>query len=111
MNMKRIDLPFDIFKNEEIFHDAFAGIMGFPDFYGSNWNAWIDCMSYIDDHEARMSKVHVAPGEQIEFVISGYKFSSELDESDVFHNFCICSGLANTRFRESESDTRIIVSN
>jgi len=109
--MKSINLPFDIFKNEETFHAAFAKIMGFPDFYGSNWDAWIDCMSYIDDSEAGMSQVQVAPGEQIEFVVSGYKLSSELDESGAFHHFCVCSGFVNTRFRESKSGTRIIISN
>ncbi|MFH2046804.1 MAG: barstar family protein [Pseudomonadota bacterium] len=109
--MKTIHLPFDIFKDEETFHAAFAKVMGFPDFYGSNWDAWIDCMSYIDDSEAGMSQVQVALGAQIEFVVSGYKFSRELDESDVFHNFCICSGFVNTRFKNSKSETRIIISN
>ena len=109
--MKTINLPFDIFKNEITFHEAFVKIMGFPDFYGMNWNAWIDCMSYIDDSEANMSQVQVAPGEQIEFVVSGYIYSNELDESIPFRNFCICTGFVNRRFKDSGSETRIIISN
>jgi len=109
--MKSIDLPFGIFRSAEAFHAAFAEIMGFPAFYGRNWDAWIDCMSYLDDPDAGMSRVQVAPGEQIEFVVGGYEYSSELDESDVFRNFCVCAGFVNSRFRKSKSDTRIIVSN
>ena len=32
----------------ESFHTVCAQEFGFPDFYGRNLDAWIDCMSYID---------------------------------------------------------------
>jgi len=41
------------------FHAVFAEAMGFPDFYGKNMNAWMDCMTYVDDPDAGMSKVTV----------------------------------------------------
>ena len=44
------------------FHHVFKQQFGFPEFYGSNMNAWIDCMSSLDDPEAGMSKVHVQKG-------------------------------------------------
>ncbi|MCU0699586.1 MAG: barstar family protein [Myxococcaceae bacterium] len=44
------------------FHDVFAEILGFPDFYGRNMNAWIDCMTCLDDPEAGMTNVHAPPG-------------------------------------------------
>lgn len=31
------------------FHDTFAHLLGFPDFYGRNMDAWIDCLTYEDD--------------------------------------------------------------
>ncbi|OAI55724.1 hypothetical protein AYO49_05230 [Verrucomicrobiaceae bacterium SCGC AG-212-N21] len=37
------------------FHDVFAETFGFPEFYGRNMDAWIDCMTGLDD----------APGEAI----------------------------------------------
>jgi hypothetical protein len=40
------------------FHTVFASIFGFPDFYGRNMDAWIDCMSYLDEPEAGMSTIH-----------------------------------------------------
>jgi hypothetical protein len=44
------------------FHVVFADTLGFPDFYGRNMNAWIDCMTYLDDPGAGMSTVHCARG-------------------------------------------------
>ena len=46
----------------ETFHSVFAEMFGFPDFYGRNMNAWIDCMTYIDDPEDAMTTVHAPPG-------------------------------------------------
>lgn len=31
------------------FHDTFAQALGFPDFYGRNQDAWIDCMTRLDE--------------------------------------------------------------
>ena len=42
----------------DTFHDVFADLFGFPGFYGRNMNAWIDCMSYLDDPAACMTTVH-----------------------------------------------------
>lgn len=42
----------------DTFHSVFAEVFGFPGFYGKNMNAWIDCMSYLDDPEAGMTSIH-----------------------------------------------------
>ena len=44
------------------FHTTFWEALGFPESYGRNMDAWVDCMSSLDVPEDRMSKVHVAPG-------------------------------------------------
>lgn len=41
------------------FHAVFKKTMGFPEFYGANMNAWIDCMTCVDAPEDGMSSVHV----------------------------------------------------
>ena len=46
----------------ETFHDVFAETLGFPGFYGRNMDAWIDCLSWLDDPSAEMTKVHAPPG-------------------------------------------------
>jgi len=40
------------------FHSVFKRKMGFPDFYGANMNAWIDCMTCVDAPEDGMSAIH-----------------------------------------------------
>jgi len=45
-------------RDWDSFHDIFARSLGFPDFYGRNMNAWIDCMTYLDDPQSGMTSVH-----------------------------------------------------
>lgn len=40
------------------FHDVFAEALGFPDFYGRNMDAWIDCMTSLDAPEDGLTSVH-----------------------------------------------------
>ncbi len=47
----------------DAYHDVFAEAFGFPNFFGRNGNAWIDCMGDLDDPEAGMTQIHVAPGQ------------------------------------------------
>src|SRR3954462_9909554 len=47
------------------FHEVFAEVFGFPDFYGRNMNAWIDCMTNLDDREGRMTSIHTEPGQVV----------------------------------------------
>jgi hypothetical protein len=44
-------------------HDVFAAAFGFPAFYGRNMDAWIDCLTCLDDPGAGMTSIHVGPGE------------------------------------------------
>jgi RNAse (barnase) inhibitor barstar len=46
----------------ESFHAVFGEALGFPDFYGGNLDAWIDCMTYLDDADAGMSTITCSPG-------------------------------------------------
>ncbi len=49
-------------KGWDSFHDVFAEAMGFPDFYGRNMNAWIDCMTSLDEPDDGMTSVHPPKG-------------------------------------------------
>ena len=44
------------------FHDVFSFAMGFPDFYGRNMDAWIDCLTSMDEPDDAMTSVHAPPG-------------------------------------------------
>ena len=46
------------------FHAECRRTLGFPDFYGANMDAWIDCMSSLDDNDD-MVGIHLGPGEML----------------------------------------------
>jgi hypothetical protein len=49
-------------RDWESFHNEFAAAFGFPDFYGRNMNAWIDCMTSLDAPEDGMTNLHAPRG-------------------------------------------------
>ena len=49
----------------ESFHSVFQAALGFPDFYGRNMNAWIDCMTYFDELPSGMTSVSVGAGDLV----------------------------------------------
>jgi hypothetical protein len=53
------------------FHSHFARALGFPEFYGRNMNAWIDCMTDVDDPDAGLSRVTVRPDRILTLHLSG----------------------------------------
>ncbi|MHC4178647.1 MAG: barstar family protein [Planctomycetota bacterium] len=61
--MQRIRLQADKISDWKSFHYEFARLFGFPQFYGRNMNAWIDCMSYLDDPEAAMTTLRLEKSE------------------------------------------------
>ena len=63
--MKTVLLETKSITDWDSFHSEFARLMGFPDFYGHNMNAWIDCMSYLNDANAGMSKIILENGEAL----------------------------------------------
>lgn len=52
------------------FHATFAKALGFPDFYGNNMNAWVDCLTYEDDG---MTAFPVAAGDVLTLELRGCK--------------------------------------
>jgi hypothetical protein len=60
-----IAIAADQIKDWDSFHSVFQMTLGFPDFYGRNRDAWIDCMTCIDDPGRRMTAITVAEGELV----------------------------------------------
>jgi RNAse (barnase) inhibitor barstar len=67
----QIGLDFSSIVDWQTFHAQFKQKMGFPDFYGNNMNAWIDCMSSIDAPSDGMCKVTVGKNQALEIVANG----------------------------------------
>ena len=47
--MPIVEIQLPQISDWDSFHDQCAKDLGFPEFYGRNINAWIDCLTYEDD--------------------------------------------------------------
>jgi RNAse (barnase) inhibitor barstar len=48
MNVPVVRIPTNEIGGWESFHTVFQRVLGFPDFYGRNMNAWVDCLASAD---------------------------------------------------------------
>lgn len=80
----------------ESMHDAFHDVFVFPEFYGRNMDAWIDCMSDLDDPEAGMTQIHVEKGKVMTLELVD---SKDLRDRlrDVYDAIVECSAFVNWR--------------
>ena len=62
MKFKTIQIDCKGLKEKDL-HLAFKEKLGFPDFYGMNGNALLDCLSYLREPEAKMTKVFLEEDE------------------------------------------------
>jgi RNAse (barnase) inhibitor barstar len=82
------------------FHSVFAEACGFPSFYGRNMNAWIDCMTSLDDPDAAMSEVHSPPGGIVVLTLLDAKaFAARCP--DQYNALNECSAFVNARRLET----------
>jgi RNAse (barnase) inhibitor barstar len=58
-----VTIQADRITDWDSFHSVFKEALSFPDFYGRNMNAWIDCMTYLDDPPSGMTNVSVEEGD------------------------------------------------
>ena len=55
----------------ESFHSVLAELFGFPGFYGRSMDAWIDCMSSLDEPETGMTNINIAVGSVVTLQLDG----------------------------------------
>jgi Barstar (barnase inhibitor) len=60
----------------DTFHAASREAFGFPDFYGRNMDAWIDCLTYLDADNG-MSRFALAAGETLCVEVRGAESFAE----------------------------------
>jgi len=81
------------------FHEACREAFGFPDFYGMNMNAWVDCLTYLNEGDG-MSRFHLGEGEILNIEVSDTKsFNSRLPE--IFDALVESSAFVNQRYIEA----------
>ncbi|MBN9517362.1 barstar family protein [bacterium] len=57
-----VRLDCDRITDWDSFHTVFAEVFGFPEFYGRDMHAWIDCMDWLHDPDGEMTSVTVPYG-------------------------------------------------
>lgn len=87
------------------FHEVCRETFGFPDFYGMNMNAWIDCLTYLDEGDG-MSRFHLTEGEVLRVEIGqSESFRSRLPE--IFNAIVECTSIGNERYIESGKSPKL----
>lgn len=104
----KVEIDFSKVTDWNTFHELFKHEMGFPDFYGGNGDAWIDCMSYIDDPDSGMSKITVKENESLEIIAVNIE-DATANAPDVVLGFVELVAIVNQRFVDSGSSTRLLI--
>jgi hypothetical protein len=101
-----VRLDCDRITDWETFHTVFAEVFGFPAFYGRNMDAWIDCMSWLDDPESGMTTVNAPPGGVLTLHLDGIDgFASRCPEQ--YAALIECAAFVNWR-RSSSGDGAVL---
>jgi hypothetical protein len=83
-------------RSWESFHDQFAAAFGFPDFYGRNMDAWIDCMTSLDEPDHGMTRIHATKGNVITMELENVAPFRE-QHPDLYAAIIECAALVNSR--------------
>lgn len=86
-------------SDRDSFHDLFSEKFGFPDFYGRNMDAWIDCMSSLSDPEDGMTKIHCTNGSVVTLYLRNMSVLKD-NCPDIYAAILECSAFVNFRLIE-----------
>lgn len=81
------------------FHNVFKSLFGFPGYYGANMDAWIECMSELDDAEDRITEFKLDRGETLQIEVAGVE-SLAKRVPEVFEELILCTAFVNQNYLE-----------
>lgn len=91
------------------FHTVFAEAFGFPEFYGRIMDAWIDCMTSLDDSDAGMSVIHCPTGSVVTLALGDVTdFASRCPEQ--YDALVECAAFVNWRRIEQDEGSVLALS-
>ena len=67
--MARVRLDTSRIVDHATFHDECMRVLGFPEFYGRNMDAWIDCLSCLREDTGGMTSVLLGASEVLELEV------------------------------------------
>ncbi|MGB3635174.1 MAG: barstar family protein [Rubrobacteraceae bacterium] len=97
--MKTVRLDANTIVDRDSFHGTFKEPFGFPDWYGANMDAWIECMSDLDDVESGMTEIKLDSEEMLCLEVTGVESLAERIP-DVLEDSVVCTALVNQEYME-----------
>lgn len=82
----------------DAFHRTCKAEFGFPDFYGCNMDAWVDCLSYLRDEEG-MTKFRLKPNEKLQITITNAEIL-RTKAPDILAELAFCIEAINERYAD-----------
>ncbi|TPE42832.1 barstar family protein [Pontibacter mangrovi] len=95
--MKKFTIKADNLTDWKSFHREFKNILGFPDYYGENMNAWIDCVDELTEDEQAV--IHIENGKSMRETVP-----------EILDAFLECSAFVNYRKIEAGENPSLLVS-
>ncbi len=90
----------ELITDWDSFHTECEKVFGFPDFYGRNMNAWVDCLSYLRDDDG-MSKFVLKENEVLTIeVLHSDKLRAAAP--DIVEELQFCVAMINERCEDYE---------
>jgi hypothetical protein len=96
--MAKVTLDGERIHSWSSFHDECQREFGFPEFYGRNMNAWVDCLSYLRDEDG-MSKFRLEPDEVLEIELSHTDLLRSL-MPEILEDLEFCVAAINERYED-----------
>jgi RNAse (barnase) inhibitor barstar len=72
MNPSIVKIDCSLIADRDTFHNVFKDAFGFPEFYGRNMDAWIDCLTSLDEDDG-MRTITIQPGQVLTIQLENYK--------------------------------------
>ncbi len=91
--MKTVRLDTTTIVDRDSFHGACKNLFGFPDWYGANMDAWIECMSELDDVDG-MTGFKLGSGEMLQIEVTGVEPFAERTP-EIFEDLILCIAFVN----------------
>lgn len=104
-HMRAITLTTSKIVDAESFHSIFAYAMGFPNFYGRNMDAWIDCMSSLTDKEP-LARIRLGTSDTLLIVLPDFEALSARIPT-VVRDLWECTAFVNRRYASAGEAARV----
>jgi hypothetical protein len=96
--MATVKLDGERIKDWASFHAECRREFGFPEFYGCNMDAWVDCLSYLRDDEG-MTKFRLQADEILQIEISKADVL-KLSMPEILDELAFCVAAINDRYED-----------